>query len=76
MGGGCVTDSRSSKTGLPALTLSNYDRRSVETLDELGWNNFETRWIRQLATMAYKLINGTMPNHLTKIFSCTNSLYS
>ena len=24
------------------LTLSNYDRRSVEILDELGWDNIET----------------------------------
>ena len=24
------------------LTLSNYDRRSVEILDELGWDNLET----------------------------------
>ena len=43
------------------LTKSNYDRRSVEILDELGWDNLETRRIRQLATIVYKLINGTMP---------------
>ena len=65
------------------LTLSNYDIRSVEILDELGWDNLETGRIspvcriRQLATIMYKLINGTyMPNHLTQIFKCTNSLYS
>ena len=58
------------------LTFSNYDRRSVEILDELGWDNLETRRIRQLATIVYKLINGTMPNHLTQIFTGTNSMYS
>ena len=60
------------------LTLSNYDRRrrSVEILDELGWANLETRRIRKLATIVHKLINGTMPNHLTQIFTCTNSMYS
>ena len=60
------------------LTLSNYDRRSVEILDELGWDNLETRRIRQLATIMYKLIDGNinMPNHLTQIFTCTNSMYS
>ena len=58
------------------LTLSNYDRRSVEILDELGWDNLETRRIRQLATIVYKLINGTMPSYLTQIFTCTNSLFS
>ena len=58
------------------LTKSNYDRRSVEILDELGWDNLETRRIRQLATIVYKLINGTMPNHLrtvptnTEVFLC------
>ena len=51
------------------LTLSNYDRRSVEILDELEWDNLKTQII-------YKLINGTMPNHLTQIFTCTNSMYS
>ena len=58
------------------LTLSNYDRQSVEILDELGWDNLETRRIRQLATIVYKLISGAMPNHLTQIFTCTNSMYS
>ena len=58
------------------LTFSNYGRRSVEILDELGWDNLETRRIRQLATIVYKLINGTMPNHLTQIFTGTNSMYS
>ena len=59
------------------LTLLNYDRRSVEPiLDELGWDNLETRRMRQLATIVYKLINGTMPNYLTQIFTCTNSLFS
>ena len=57
------------------LTLSNYHRRSVEILDELGWDNPETRMIRQLPTIMYKLINGTMRNHLTQIFKYTNYMY-
>ena len=35
------------QTDVLVLTLSNYDRRSVETLDELGCDNLETRRIRQ-----------------------------
>ena len=33
------------------LTLSKYDRWSVEILDELGWDNLETHRIRQLAAI-------------------------
>ena len=39
------------------VTSSSYDRRSVEILDELGWDNLETRRTRQLATIIYKLKN-------------------
>ena len=56
-------------------TFSNYDRRSVEILDELRWDNLETRRTRQLAIIMHKLIHGFMPNHLNQIFTSTNPVY-
>ena len=49
------------------VTSSSYDRRSVEILDELGWDNLETRRTRQLATIMYKLKNHIAPDHLAQI---------
>ena len=58
------------------VTSSSYHRRSVEILDELGWDNLETRRTRQLATIMYKLKNHTATDHLAQIFNGTNSMYS
>ena len=58
------------------VTPSSYDRRSVEILDELEWDNLETRRTRQLATIMYKLKNHIAPDHLAQIFNGTNSMYS
>ncbi|CAH3180961.1 unnamed protein product [Porites lobata] len=33
------------------VTSSSYDRRSAEILDELGWDNFQTRRTGQFATI-------------------------
>ena len=52
------------------------DDRSVEILDELGWDNLETRRKRQLATIMFKLKNQIVPDHLAQIFNSTNSMYS
>ena len=57
------------------VTSSSYDRRSVEILDELGWDNLETRRTRQLATIMYKLKYHIAPDHLSQIFKSTNSMY-
>ena len=58
------------------VTSSSYDRRSVEILYKLGWDNLETRRTRQLATIMYKLKNHIAPDHLAQIFNRTNSMYS
>ena len=58
------------------VTSSSYHRRSVEILDELGWDNLETRRTRQLATIMYKLKNHIASDHLAQIFNGTNSMYS
>ena len=58
------------------VTSSSYDRRSVEILDELGWDNLETRRTRQLATITYKLKNHIALDHWAQIFNGTNSMYS
>ena len=49
------------------VTSSSYDRRSVEILDELGWDNLETRRTRQLTTLMYKLKNHIASDHLAQI---------
>ena len=54
------------------VTSSSYDRRSVEILDELGWDNLETRRTSQLATI---MKNHIAPDHLAQIFNSTNSMY-
>ena len=56
------------------VTSSSYDRRSVEILDELGWDNLETRRKRQLATIMFKLKNQIAQDHLAQIFNSTNSI--
>ena len=58
------------------VTSSSYDRRSVEILDELGWDNLETRRTRQLATIMYKVKNHIATDNLAQIFNGTNSMYS
>ena len=58
------------------VTSSSYYRRSVEILDELGWDNLETRRTRKLATIMYKLKNHIAPHHFAQIFNGTNSMYS
>ena len=45
VGKGCATDSRPSKNrAAGVVTSSSYDhRRSVEILNELGWDNLDTK---------------------------------
>ena len=58
------------------VTFSNYDRRSVDILDELEWDNLETRRSKQLAALMYKSINEIAPNYLTQVFDSTNSIHT
>ena len=57
------------------VTSSGYDRRSIDILDELGWDNLEARREKQLATIMYKLKNQLLPDHLTQIFISTNAIH-
>ena len=54
------------------ITFSSCDRRSVEIVGEIGWDNLETRRTRQLATIMYTLKNYFVPDHLAQIFNSTN----
>ena len=58
------------------VTSSSYDRRSVEILDELGWDNLETRRTGQFATIMYKLKNHIAPDHVAQIFNSTIPMYT
>ena len=56
------------------VTSSSYDRRSAEILDELGWDNFQTRRTGQFATIMYKLKNHIAPDHVPQILACVASV--
>ena len=58
------------------VTSSSYDRRSVEILYELGWDNLETRRTRQLPAIMFNLKNHIAPDHLAQIFNSKISMYS
>ena len=58
------------------VTSSSYDRRSVEILYELGWDNLETRRTRQLPAIMFKLKNHLAPDHLAQIFNSKISMCS
>ena len=58
------------------VTSSSYDRRSAEILDELGWDNFQTRRTGQFATIMYKLKNRIAPDHVVQIFNSTIPMYT
>ena len=58
------------------VTSSSYDRRSAEILDELGWDNFQTRRTGQFATIMYKLKNHIAPDHVAQIFNSTIPMYT
>ena len=58
------------------VTSSSYDWRSAEILDELGWENFQTRRTGQFATIMYKLKNHIAPDHVAQIFNSTIPMYT
>ena len=58
------------------VTFSNYDRRSTELLDELGWDNLEKRRSKQLAILMYKTFSGGTPNYLTSMFESTRNIHT
>ena len=43
-------------------------------MDELEWDNLETRRSKQLAALMYKSINEIAPNYLTQVFDRTLKL--
>ena len=58
------------------VTSCSYDRRSVEILYELGWDNLEMRRTRQLPAIMFKLKNHITSDHLVQIFNRKTSMYS
>ena len=55
------------------VTSSSYDRRSVEILYELGWDNLETRRTRQLPAIMFNL-KITLPQIIWHKFLIVKSL--
>ena len=58
------------------VTSSNYQTRSKDILDELGWEVLEDRRMRQLAILMYKITHGISPPYLRNIFANVSDVHS
>ena len=58
------------------ITSSNYEIRSSDILKRLNWENLETRRSKQLAVLMYKIMNGSTPEYLSRIFTHISSVHS
>ena len=50
------------------ITYSNYDIRSADFLEDLGWDTLERRRSKQLAVSVYKAINNLSSKGLKNLF--------
>ena len=57
------------------VTSSNYQTRSKDILDELGWEVLEDRQMRQLAILMYKKTHGISPLYLRNIFANVSDVH-
>ena len=54
------------------ITRSDYDIRSAEILEKLGWLTLEHRWHSNKALLMHKIANNDAPMYLTSQFSRRN----
>ena len=57
------------------ITGSNYDIRSRDILQQLGWKNLAERRHDQLACMMYKTTKGLVPVYLSQLFAKTSDVH-
>ena len=58
------------------MTLSNYETRSKDLLDDLGWEVLVVRRMRKLATLMYKITHDIFPPGLRNIFQNVSDVHS
>ena len=58
------------------MTFSNYETRSKDLLDELGWEVLEYRRTKQLAILMYKITHDIYPPYLRNIFQNVSDVRS
>ena len=58
------------------ITFSNYDKRSAELLNELKWDNLETRRWKQITVMMQKIMNNHAPSYLVYIFEHVTAVHT
>ena len=51
------------------ITYSNYDARSKDILNNLGWKNLAERRHDQLATIMFNSMNGQVPQYIYQLFT-------
>ena len=68
---------KSFKIGLPELSpLATHEVSSSDLLDELGWGRLETRRLKQLAIIMYKIHNNRSPLHFRRMFTSISTLHT
>ena len=58
------------------ITGSNYDIRSRDILQQLGWKNLSERRNDQVACMMYKAMNGLVTSSLSQLFTKTGEIHN
>ena len=57
------------------ITRENYDIRSEDILNRVGFSNLQTRREHQLAILMYKIKHKVLPNYLIDIFTNANEIH-
>jgi len=74
---GYQTKFKNCETGLPEFSAFQITKLAQSTLlDELGWQSFENKRLKQLATIMYKIYNNLSPSYLRRIFSKTSNVHA
>ena len=58
------------------ITLSDYNTRSVDILQDLGWDSLEQRCSKELVISVFKSLNNLYPESLKNMFNPTSRVHS
>ena len=58
------------------ITFSDYNTRSADILQDLGWDTLEQRRSKQLAISVFKSLNNLCPESLKNMFKPTSGVHS
>ena len=58
------------------ITFSDYNTRSADILQDLGWDTLEQRRSKQLAISVFKSLNNLYPESLKNMFKPTSGVHS